>query len=68
VRALSLIDQPAARAALESELEKRQADPDATIALAAAAIRLSRDPQSAVFRFLYALASDASHERDLAEM
>jgi HEAT repeat protein len=68
VRALSLIDQPSARAALQSELDKRQNDPDVVIALAAAAIRLSWDPEGAIFRFLDALASDASHERDLAEM
>jgi len=66
-KAMSRVHEPAVRSKLDPGLEQKQADQDVNIALAAAAIRLSWDPDKAVFRFLDALASPSSHERDLAE-
>ncbi len=66
-RALSRVQEPAVQSQLDPGLEKKQSDKDVHVALAAAAIRLSWDPDKAVFRFLDALASPSSHERDLAE-
>jgi len=66
-KVLSTIAEPAARAQLDPELKKRQADTDVGIALAAAAVRLTWVPDDAVFRFLDALASPLGYERDLAE-
>jgi HEAT repeat protein len=67
VRALTRIEEPAARKALDDELKKRQADADTRVALAAAAVRLSWNPDDAIFRFLDALASPSAQERDLAQ-
>ena len=65
-RLLATIAEPAARAKLDAELERRQSDKDVNVALAAAAIRLAWNPDTAIFRFLDALASPLGYERDLA--
>ena len=65
--ALAKIEEPAVRARLTAELLKRESNPDADIALAAAAVRLAWDPENAIFRMLSALASPQARERDLAE-
>ncbi len=65
--AMSRVKEPAVRTKLDPGLEQKQSAKDVHVALAAAAIRLSWDPDKAVFRFLDALASPSSHERDLAE-
>lgn len=67
VRVVSAIREPAARALLSPELERLQSSPEPAVALAAAAIRLRWDPETAIFRFLDALASPLAGERDLAE-
>ncbi|EYF04740.1 HEAT repeat domain-containing protein [Chondromyces apiculatus] len=43
------------------------AAPDLEVALAAAAVLLAWDPETAIFRFLEALASPSARERELAE-
>jgi len=67
VEVLSTITEPEVRAKLDPELERRQQAQDPIVALAAAAIRLRWSPDTAVFRFLDALASARGYERDLAE-
>jgi len=67
VRALERIEEPAARGALTPPLQAKQHDRDVALGLAAAAIELRWDPDKAIFRFLDALSSKSSFERDLAE-
>ena len=56
-----------AKDVLGPKLEEKQKDPNADIALAAAAIRLQWTPDDAIFRLLEGLASPSSYERRLAE-
>ena len=65
-RAVSRVSEPKAQQTLGAALVQRQTNADVNIALAAAAIRLAWDPESAIFRFLDALASSSSYERELA--
>ncbi len=68
-RLVGRIKEPEVRKRLDPELDKRQkaTGPGTTaIALAAADVRFLWDPESSFFRFLDALASTSSMERDLA--
>ncbi len=68
-RLLGRIKEPAVRKRLEPELVKREkatGPGTAALALAAADVRFLWDPESSFFRFLDALASPSSMERDLA--
>ncbi len=64
---LGRISEAPARGRLLGELQKREKDAPAPLALAAAAVHLRWDPERAFFRFLDALASAEGRERDLAE-
>ena len=66
-RALQHVAEPPARAQLAPALGDKAKAPDVDVALAAAAVILSWDPEQGVFRFLDALASPSAYERDLAE-
>jgi len=66
VRAVTEIDEPAARKAITGLLTAKEKDEDPNIALAAAAIHLAWAPEIAFFRFLDALASSEAYERELA--
>jgi HEAT repeat protein len=61
------IEEPDVRARLTPELVKREQGPDVDIALAAASIHLTWDPEAAIARFRDALASPSARERDLAD-
>jgi HEAT repeat protein len=61
------IEEREVRARLAPALVEREKGNDADIALAAAAVRLGWDPESAVLRLREALASPSARERDLAE-
>ncbi len=67
VRLLGHVKEPAVRARLLPDLQKREKGKDVPVAMAAAAVRLAWDPEAAVFRFLDALAGKDALERDLAE-
>lgn len=67
VIAAAHIDEKAVQAKLTPELVAREKSPSVDLALAAAAVHLAWDPDAAIFRFLDALGSTSSHERDLAE-
>jgi HEAT repeat protein len=60
------IREAPARKALVAALAGKDKDADASIALAAAAIHLAWEPETAFFRFLDALASNSAFERELA--
>lgn len=64
---LSDIEEAAPRARLTPALVEREKSSDVNIALAAAAVRLSWDPDNAIFRMLDGLASENGRERELAE-
>ncbi len=66
VRAMAVVVEPKFRAALEPLLDERVRREDIHVALAAAAVRLAWSPESGFFRFLEALASSSSFERELA--
>ena len=65
-RLLARIEEPAARKQLRPEFEKRSKSSDVDVALASAAILLAWDPEKGFFRFLDALASSSTRERELA--
>jgi HEAT repeat protein len=65
--AVARIAETPVRARISPELAKRETSQDIDIALAAAAVRLSWDPENGFFRFLNGLASAQARERDLAE-
>jgi HEAT repeat protein len=67
VRVLSRVKEPTVRARLTAALLLREKGSDVPIAMAAAAVRLEWDPESAVFRCLDGLASKSALERDLSE-
>lgn len=67
VIAASHIAEKAARDKVTPGIETRQKDPNVNLALAAAAVQLAWDPDKAIFRFLDALGSASSYERELAE-
>lgn len=64
---LRRIDEPDVRARFTPELVRREKDKDVNIALAAASVRLSWDPEAAFFRMLDGLAAPSAQERELAE-
>lgn len=64
---LRRIAEPDVRARYTPELIKREKEKDPHIALAAASVRLTWDPEAAIFRLLDALASPSAQERGLAE-
>jgi HEAT repeat protein len=66
-RVVRRIEEPAARAQLLGELERRQKSEDVHVALAASAVLLRWDPERAFFRFLDGLAAQGALERDLAQ-
>ncbi|MEZ4442758.1 MAG: HEAT repeat domain-containing protein [Polyangiaceae bacterium] len=66
VEAVVAIEEPAVRTKVVAALAPKEKAADVDIALAAAAIHLAWDPETAFFRFLDALASPSGHERDLA--
>lgn len=65
-RALGLVVEPTFRAGLNPLLEERTRGADTNLAIAAAAVRLTWEPEAGFFRFLDALASTSSFERELA--
>ncbi len=65
VRVLESITEPKARAVLAAELDRR-AKGHEDLAMAAAAVLLAWDPEKGFFRFLDALASKSTRERELA--
>jgi hypothetical protein len=67
VRVLSRVKEPATRARFVPKLLDREKGSDVPLAIASAAVRLEWEPESAVFRFLDALASTRPSERELAE-
>jgi hypothetical protein len=67
VHMLSTIKEPAAQARLTPLLVAREKSADPTMAMAATAVHFEWDPETAVFRFLDALASNSVVERDLAK-
>jgi HEAT repeat protein len=66
-KVVSRVGEAEVRARLTPELIKREKGADPNVALAAAAVRLSWDPEGAFFRFLDALAAPSGQERSLAE-
>ena len=66
-RLVSRIEEPEVRARLLPELTKREKASDIHLALAAAAIHLSWDPDQAIFRMLDGLSSGSAIERSLAD-
>jgi HEAT repeat protein len=64
---LSRIEEAPVRAALTPRLVEREKSNDVDMAMAAAAIRLAWDPDTAVFRMLDGLSSSQGEERALAE-
>ncbi len=66
-RLLSRVKESEVRGRLLPALIEREKSADVDVALAAAAVRLSWDPDNAVFRMLDALASDNGRERELGE-
>ncbi len=66
VFAMSSIAEEPLRQKLDPLLEAKQGAAEPQVALCAAAIRLAWHPEKAIFRFLDALASKSSFERDLA--
>jgi hypothetical protein len=66
-RLMGKISEPKARARLDAELKKRETSTEAPIALAAAAVRLSWDPDAAFFRFLDAIGTGKTLDRELAQ-
>ncbi len=68
VLAASNIVEKHAQSALMSGIVARQKSTNVDLALAAAAIQLSWKPDDAIFRFIAALGSASSYERELAEM
>ena len=67
VRLLSQIDEPQVQTRMTPALVEREKSKDPNIALAAAAVRLTWDPDQAVFRLLDAIASEDGEERSLGE-
>ncbi len=67
VRLLGRVTEPKGRARMAPELDKRAAGPDAPMAVAAAAVRFTWDPEQGIFRMLAALGGATRVERDLAE-
>jgi HEAT repeat protein len=66
-RLMGKISEPKARARLDAELKRRETSTEAPIALAAAAVRLSWDPDAAFFRFLDAIGTGKTLDRELAQ-
>jgi HEAT repeat protein len=67
VQVLRRVDEAEVRARFTPELVKREKENDPNVALAAAAVRLSWDPEGAFFRLLDGLAAPRGQERFLAE-
>jgi HEAT repeat protein len=67
VRMVRKIAEKPARDRLTPALIEREKSADVRIAMAAAAIHLAWDPETAAFRLLDALASSSTLERDLAD-
>jgi HEAT repeat protein len=67
VLVLRRVDEAEVRARFTPELVKREKERDPNIALAAAAVRLSWDPEAAIFRLLDGLAAPSGMERFFAE-
>ncbi len=63
---LGTVAAPEVRTRLLPEIVKREKSADLRLAMACAAIHLAWDADTAIFRFLDALASDKALERDLA--
>lgn len=66
-RALAIVTEPGFRTALDPLLEERARRGVPELALCAAAVRLAWNPETGFFRFLEALASPSTLERQLAE-
>ena len=65
-RACAKVAEPAVRARLAPEVKKRASLPDAHASMAAAKCEFAWDPESAIFRFLDALASANVMAREIA--